>query len=38
MTKFVMTMLGARYVSSQSFDLEHSFQDSSPAVPIFVFL
>ncbi|KAL6747291.1 flagellar outer dynein arm heavy chain beta [Haematococcus lacustris] len=38
MTRFVQSMLGAKYVQSQPYDLERSYQDSSPAVPIFVFL
>lgn len=38
MTKFVTNMIGKQYVTSQPYDLERSFQDTSPAVPIFVFL
>ncbi|KAF5834390.1 hypothetical protein DUNSADRAFT_8976 [Dunaliella salina] len=38
MTKFVATMLGEKFVTSQPYDLERSFQDSSAGVPIFVFL
>lgn len=38
MRKFVTNMIGAKYVTSQPYDLERSFQDSSPGTPIFVFL
>lgn len=38
MRKFVTNMIGAKYVTSQPYDLERSFQDSSPGSPIFVFL
>jgi hypothetical protein len=38
MTKFVSSMLGQKFVTSQPYDLERSFQDSSAGVPIFVFL
>ena len=38
MTKFVNAMIGAKYVTSQPFDLERSFKDAAPGVPIFVFL
>ena len=38
MAAFVKSSVGADYVTSQPFDLEKSFQDSSPAVPIFIFL
>lgn len=38
MKKFVTNMIGAKFVTSQPFDLEHSFQDSAPGTPIFVFL
>ena len=38
MTKFVSAMLGQKFVTSQPYDLERSFQDSSAGVPIFVFL
>lgn len=38
MGRFVTNMLGAKYVASQPYDLERSFQDSSPGTPIFVFL
>lgn len=38
MTRFVQNMIGGKYVASQSYDLERSFADCSPGVPIFVFL
>jgi hypothetical protein len=38
MRKFVTNMIGTKYVTSQPYDLERSFQDSSPGTPIFVFL
>ncbi len=38
MGRFVTNMLGAKYVTSQPYDLERSFQDASPGTPIFVFL
>lgn len=38
MTKFVQALIGAKYVTSQPFDLERSYADSAPGVPIFVFL
>lgn len=38
MSRFVTNMIGGQYVSSQAYDLERSFADSSPGVPIFVFL
>ncbi|MEW5311809.1 MAG: hypothetical protein WDW38_003494 [Sanguina aurantia] len=38
MTRFVQNMIGAKYVASQSYDLERSFADGAPGVPIFVFL
>ena len=38
MSKFVRTVIGAKYTESQAFDLERSFQDSGPGTPIFVFL
>lgn len=38
MSRFVTSMIGAKYVTSQPYDLERSFQDSAPGVPIFVFL
>jgi dynein heavy chain len=38
MGRFVTNMLGAKYVTSQPYDLERSFMDSSPGTPIFVFL
>eukprot|EP00878_Enallax_costatus_P030256 GHUV01032930.1.p1 GENE.GHUV01032930.1~~GHUV01032930.1.p1 ORF type:complete len:334 (+),score=75.78 GHUV01032930.1:46-1002(+) len=38
MKKFVTNMIGAKYVTSQPYDLERSFQDSAPGIPIFVFL
>jgi dynein heavy chain len=38
MKKFVTNMIGSKYVTSQPYDLERSFQDSAPGTPIFVFL
>ncbi|PNW78281.1 hypothetical protein CHLRE_09g403800v5 [Chlamydomonas reinhardtii] len=38
MGRFVTNMLGAKYVTSQPYDLERSYQDASPGTPIFVFL
>jgi hypothetical protein len=38
MGKFVTNTIGSRYINSQPFDLEKSFQDASPGVPMFVFL
>ncbi|KAF6251999.1 flagellar outer dynein arm heavy chain beta [Scenedesmus sp. NREL 46B-D3] len=38
MRKFVTNMIGSKYVTSQPYDLERSFQDSAPGTPIFVFL
>lgn len=38
MKKFVTSMIGAKYVTSQPYDLEASFKDSAPGTPIFVFL
>lgn len=38
MKKFVTNMIGAKYVTSQPYDLERSFMDSAPGIPIFVFL
>ncbi|KAK9866454.1 hypothetical protein WJX84_011662 [Apatococcus fuscideae] len=38
MARFVANTLGEQYITSQPFDLERSFQDSAPGVPIFVFL
>jgi len=35
---FVANLIGEKYTISQSFDLEKSFQDSRPDVPIFFFL
>ena len=35
---FVANLIGEKYVVSQSFDLEKSFEDSRPDVPIFFFL
>eukprot|EP00879_Flechtneria_rotunda_P029616 GHRR01032042.1.p1 GENE.GHRR01032042.1~~GHRR01032042.1.p1 ORF type:complete len:1612 (+),score=608.41 GHRR01032042.1:122-4837(+) len=38
MRKFVTNMIGAKYVTSQPYDLERSFQDSAPGTPILMFL
>lgn len=38
MRKFVTNIIGAQYVTSQPYDLERSFADTSPGVPTFVFL
>jgi hypothetical protein len=38
MKKFVTNMIGSKYVTSQPYDLQRSFQDSVPGTPIFVFL
>jgi dynein heavy chain len=38
MRKFVTNIIGAQYVTSQAYDLERSFADTSPGVPTFVFL
>ncbi|KAL0038617.1 hypothetical protein WJX79_000048 [Trebouxia sp. C0005] len=38
MQRFVANTIGKEFTSSQQFDLERSFQDSSPGTPIFVFL
>ncbi len=38
MKKFVTNMIGAKYVTSAPYDLPRSYADSSPGVPIFVFL
>ena len=38
MGRFVTSTIGSRYITSQPFDLERSFQDAAPGVPIFVFL
>lgn len=38
MGRFVTSMIGSRYVTSQPYDLDRSFQDSAPGVPMFVFL
>ena len=38
MKKFVTNIIGAKYVTSQPYDLERSFVDASPGTPIFVFL
>lgn len=38
MAKFVTNTIGAQYTRSMPFDLERSFTDASPGVPIFVFL
>uniref|UniRef100_A0A061SKG9 Flagellar outer dynein arm heavy chain beta n=1 Tax=Tetraselmis sp. GSL018 TaxID=582737 RepID=A0A061SKG9_9CHLO len=38
MATFVKNSIGVEYITSQPFNLERSFQDSSPFVPIFVFL
>lgn len=37
MTKFVQSMIGPKYVTSQPYDLERSFQDSSPGECINLF-
>ncbi len=38
MKKFVTAVIGSKYVTSQAYDLDRSFKDSSPGTPIFVFL
>jgi hypothetical protein len=38
MGRFVTNTIGSRYITSQPFDLERSFQDAAPGVPMFVFL
>ena len=38
MSRFVCSSLDPKYVTSQAFDLERSYSDSSPSVPTFVFL
>jgi dynein heavy chain len=38
MKMFVTNIIGAKYVTSQPYDLERSFVDASPGTPIFVFL
>eukprot|EP00201_Polytomella_parva_P017476 CAMPEP_0175071536 /NCGR_PEP_ID=MMETSP0052_2-20121109/19298_1 /TAXON_ID=51329 ORGANISM="Polytomella parva, Strain SAG 63-3" /NCGR_SAMPLE_ID=MMETSP0052_2 /ASSEMBLY_ACC=CAM_ASM_000194 /LENGTH=4543 /DNA_ID=CAMNT_0016338719 /DNA_START=12 /DNA_END=13643 /DNA_ORIENTATION=- len=38
MTRFVQGFIGSKYITSQPYDLERSYRDSSPGVPIFVFL
>ena len=38
LTKFVADLIGEKYVVSANFDLEKSFEDSRPDVPIFFFL
>ena len=38
MINFVSKIMGAHFVTSQPFNLKASFEDSSPGVPIFVFL
>jgi dynein heavy chain len=38
MGRFVQNMLGAKYVTSQPYDLERSYQDAAPGTPVFVFL
>ena len=35
---FVKTELGAEYITSQPFNLEKSFEDATPSVPMFIFL
>jgi dynein heavy chain len=38
LSTFVRSVIGPKYVSSRPFDLAESFKDSSPGVPIFIFL
>ncbi|CAD7696266.1 unnamed protein product [Ostreobium quekettii] len=38
MARFVTSTIGKDYVTSNPFDLEASFKDASPGVPMFVFL
>ena len=38
LSTFVKSVVGAKYVTSVPFDLAESFKDSSPGVPIFIFL